>query len=757
MTRVAGAMFVIAASVATAGASEVLQVSPADSLAKVSERLAADPAIREVVLAAGTYRDGLIVPPPGGKPAADPAAHPLLIRPAEGARVVFDGAAAVGRARPVNGRPGVFRIESRLQGGEPPRLFQPDDRVRYLLAADLDAVERFPGTYLPDEDGIYLHTPGGLPPADGAILMGRLDYGISIRRPNVTVRDLEFRNFTARGKWSAAVQMRAPHATVERCSVTNASFGFTALADNGSLVECTTRDVGGGVYVAARDGRVERCRFFKERDDYMVPTYPQDDTAIQFYYPAMEGTARGNLAVGFGAGMLIKAAPSPYVAERNTLVGYGMKTGFIATEWHPDTVFRKNIVAGYEIPVQVLRPASLQGIGRNCYQSPKTLDAATLERGSVAGDPRFVDPLSEDYRLDASSPCLRAAEDGVIGAFPVAGGEALSQRRPREWHVSPSGRDRAAGGAAAPLRTLQGAVDRAAAGDTILLHPGLYPDPVRVGHGGTSNRPLTIRALKKGTAILDGGRRADVMIMVDEAPFVTIRDLEIRWYRSAGIRIHGSADVTVSGCRIWNAGWGSGMWPDGDAVLVEGSPRFTGDRNILFRQERGFHLISSPHATITNNTAVANLYGGAVFIRSIEGSVLRNNSFAYQGNDALSIVESAGGKDRLSTFDCDYNNYGMTLREGAAGAAVLNLTPRPSDRHLLIDSKGIVYYEDERGAGRHFISLREWREFSAKDLHSIFADPLYVSTATRDFRPGPGSPNVGAGPEGATIGAFGPE
>ena len=759
MRRTAITVIPFALFAAAALAGEVVHVSPGDSLAEVSRRLASDTEVTEVVLAGGIYTRSLRIPPftgPDGSGAtgvAARAAAPLIVRPAEGARVIFDGAIGIPNPRPVRGRPGVFSFAHAEEGREPPKIWEPGGRVRYTLAADLDAVERFAGTYILHEGRIYFHTSDGLPPGDRAILMSALDYGVSIHRPDVTVRDLEFRNFVARGKWSAAVQTYGDRGTVERCAVSNASFGFFAAGSRDALVDCTARDVGGGVYVGGEDNRVEGCRFFKERDAFMVPTYAQDDSGIQFYHPARGGVIRGNLSVGFGIGILIKASPAPWVVERNTLVGRGLKHGFIATVWHPGEIFRHNIVADYATPIQTPPGSEPREIGRNCYRPAGGRGRGPVEPGSIVCDPGFVDPAAADYRLDPESPCLKAADgDGRIGALPVAIPEASPPQPPRERHVSPSGSDGAEGTGEAPLRSIQAAVDRSVPGDTILLHPGIYPDPVRIGRGGGEGRPITIRALKKWTAILDGDRRADTMIAIEAAPFVAIRDLEIRWYRSIGVLVRDADDVTVSGCRIWNAHWG-GTWPNGTAVHVENSRRFLGDRNVLFSQERGFYMLRSPHATITRNTAVANLYGGAAFIYSIEGSVCRNNSFAFQGNDAIVVVETAAGKDLLATFDCDYNNYGMTLRDQPPGVAVDRITPRHADRHLLTPSKAIVSYTEEPGELHRFLTLREWRDFSGRDLHSIVADPLYVSTAGRDFRLGPGSPNIGAGADGATIGA----
>jgi nitrous oxidase accessory protein NosD len=745
----------------------VLTVKPGDSLQQVSQRLAKDASIREVVLEAGTYPGGWTIPPLEKGEAEE---HPLLIRTADGASVLFDGAKPLPKSKAVPGRPGVFSARfDTADRREPPQVWEPERRVRYLLAADVDAVQRFEAAYFVSGRTMFLHPSGGRSPGSGTVLTGVQDFGLAVQRRYVTVRGLRFRNFTARGKWSAAVQMRADHVTVERCDVTNASFGFTLLSDDDALVESTARDVGGGVYLAGRRGRVERSRFFKTRDDFAVPTYSQDDTAIQGYYPSESGVVRGNLAIGFGMGMLIKSEVTPWVVEENTFVSADRQYGFIATRWHPESVFRRNVVAGYSIPATFGSARTGPGAANNCY--------GAAEPGSVTGDPRFVDPASGDYRLSPDSPCRAAAGEGAapgagelarsperiaLRAAPESGKpaaaavperEARPDGTPRTWHVSPTGRDGAPGRADAPLRSIQEAVDHAAPGDTILLQPGIYAEPVRFHRGGTEGRPITLRAVERWKAILDGARRHDNLITIEKAPFVVIQDLEIRWYRLVGIRVRESADVRVQGCRIWNAPPGGGTWPEGDGVRVERSPRFTGTGNVLFDQERGFELISSPEATITRNTAVANLYGGVVFVRSIEGSTCTNNSLAYQVNDAISIEEPEGGRERLAGFTCDYNNYGLTLQPGEAGEPPLE--PRPKDRHLLTESKVLVFFSDSDGkAFRWFRTLQEWREFSGLDAHSIFADPLFVDSAAGDFHLESSSPNRGAGSDGTAIGAL---
>lgn len=72
--------------------------------------------------------------------------------------------------------------------------------------------------------------------------------------------------------------------------------------------------------------------------------------------------------------------------------------------------------------------------------------------------------------------------------------------------VAPNGNDSNAGTIAAPLRTIQRAVDLAAAGTTIYLRAGTYAPTttIKLLKSGTSSQPITLRNYNSERAVIDG-------------------------------------------------------------------------------------------------------------------------------------------------------------------------------------------------------------------------------------------------------------
>jgi hypothetical protein len=395
---------------------------------------------------------------------------------------------------------------------------------------------------------------------------------------------------------------------------------------------------------------------------------------------------------------------------------------------------------------------------------------ATLEFGPTSAHGRKAESLSREeqpVRQYRTAHVLAPEPSELAGMKSVHYRLRLENRRgtvmttpdrkvdleggPRTLYLSPEGRDGNPGTAAASWKSLQHAVDRALPGDTIVLRPGIYDTPATLTHGGVEGAPITLRAERKWQAILDSNRQAETMLHLVEAPFVEIRDVEIRWYGAVAVGLERSPNVSVIGCKIWNDFWSG--WPTGTAVRMGFSPRFVGERNVCFRQENAFWLYSSPDARLVQNTCVSNLYSGAAFYHSVRGSVCKNNDFAYNGNDQIVIEISEDPTADLASFECDYNNLGTQLREQPAGSIFDSVVPR--EGILFGYSKAIVGFTAP-GVRKRFVSMEEWRAYSGKDRHSIFADPLHRSCVRQQFEIDPQSPNIGAGENGTTIGAFGP-
>ena len=314
---------------------------------------------------------------------------------------------------------------------------------------------------------------------------------------------------------------------------------------------------------------------------------------------------------------------------------------------------------------------------------------------------------------------------------------------PRAYYVSPSGTDRDGGGSRdRPWRTVQFAVDRALPGDRVLLLPGLYPGEITLSHGGLEGAPITVAAERAGTVVLDGRHEAEACLRLEGAPYVVVRDLEVRWYKRAGIYLADSPGAAVLGCRIWNDFWMG--WPVGSGVFAHRSPGLVVDHNLIYQMEQGISLLQSPRSRVTHNTILKNMYGAVKFIYSAAGSVSRNNSFCFSGNDQYVVI--CQKDEELGTFDSDYNNVGTKLRSPEPGDEIVPADP--FFRHH--GSKAVISLN-----GKRFNSLRAWQDATGKDRNTIFGDPKYVDPEHWDFRLQPDSPNIGAGDGGATIGALG--
>ncbi|OUM89036.1 MAG: hypothetical protein BAA01_13360 [Bacillus thermozeamaize] len=76
-----------------------------------------------------------------------------------------------------------------------------------------------------------------------------------------------------------------------------------------------------------------------------------------------------------------------------------------------------------------------------------------------------------------------------------------------EYHVSVTGDDRARGTADEPFRTISRAASLAVAGDTVIVHAGVYREWVRPAHGGTEEHRIVYKSAGDGEVVITGAER----------------------------------------------------------------------------------------------------------------------------------------------------------------------------------------------------------------------------------------------------------
>ena len=362
------------ASVITTSAGQSVHVAPAgddanpgtadapvQSLARLGEIIGERTDLSEVVLHEGVYRGWL--PIKGPKDLSPEDLPHLLVRPAPGAEVTLDGAQPLEGAEPLDDAPGVYVVRDRMRyqsdgarkNGITPRMWDRVARLRYELVADVRAVAALEVSFAVTRDAIYVHPPDGVHPDHLHLELSDPEvgkFGISVVRPNVTVRGIHCRNYWTNPLVTAGILAYSPKVRIEECRVENCPRGYYLGNNDNEIVNCCATDVGGGVLVKGSRIRVEGCVLLKARDAFRVPMFHQENTGIEVYHPSSERVVvRGNVCQGFGHGVFVKCRPGVFEIEHNTLVGNTQGLG-VSPGMKEGVLFRHNIVYGARRPVE---------------------------------------------------------------------------------------------------------------------------------------------------------------------------------------------------------------------------------------------------------------------------------------------------------------------------------------------------------------------------------------------------------------------
>lgn len=270
-------------------------------------------------------------------------------------------------------------------------------------------------------------------------------------------------------------------------------------------------------------------------------------------------------------------------------------------------------------------------------------------------------------------------------------------------------------GADLPYPTIRVALEKAAAGDTIVVHPGVYTEG-----NLTIDKPLTLVGLDY--PVLDGQHRYEVLTVT--ASNVTVRGFEIRntgqlsTIDLAGIKVLSASNVLIENNRLrdcnfaiylsdtkdgrvsrndirgilkeeQNSGNGIHLWK-GSNALVEAN-HISGHRDGIY-----FEFVSD--SEIRDNTSEANLRYGLHFMFSHNDRYLRN---IFRNNGAGVAVMYSRQVQMLE------NQFAENWGSSAYGLLLKDISDSHIRKNTFERNSAAVYME---GASRITMEQNHFRE-----------------------------------------------
>lgn len=222
------------------------------------------------------------------------------------------------------------------------------------------------------------------------------------------------------------------------------------------------------------------------------------------------------------------------------------------------------------------------------------------------------------------------------------------------WYVSPTGDDANDGTEISPYRTIQHAVDQAAAGDIIEVMDDDIESTADYIENIAVNKKLTIERYN------DTGANPQVMasnsnshIFSISASYVTIRGLDI--YGATGPSVAGIYLASgVQNCTIENnrCGWDSTHNNYYGIYLYSSSNNTVSGNTCSNSNDHGIYLRSSSNNTLSNNTCSSNSKG--ILLWSSSNNIVLDNT--CNSNLTGILLYESSSSNTLSGNVCNSNN-----------------------------------------------------------------------------------------------------
>ncbi|HTJ86329.1 MAG TPA: LamG-like jellyroll fold domain-containing protein [Terriglobales bacterium] len=348
------------------------------------------------------------------------------------------------------------------------------------------------------------------------------------------------------------------------------------------------------------------------------------------------------------------------------------------------------------------------------------------------------------------------------------------------YYVAPAGSDSNPGTLAAPFLTLQQGVNRAVAGDTVIVRDGTYGHvnsvtggdssgneyaPVVLYNSGTAGAWITIKAEHKGAAVLDCEMLCDAYINLGNASYIVIQDLVItRGYKEAIHSNDSAHHITLRGNRfeyIANRSTSTTLGLDGlyanpncHDFLIDGNVFHDIGRTNVNWLDHGLYLHGSNY-TIINNLFYNIPHGWSIQTADgLSNVLIANNTFAFPnggGQDGQIMLWNT--QSNLTIRDNIFytpQNYAITRYTSSIASCSIDHNLVYGASGMMADASGCTLGTNQIGANPMFTNASSAPfDFHVQAGGSGIDTGMNIAAVGTDF-------DLNARPQGssADIGAF---
>lgn len=201
-----------------------------------------------------------------------------------------------------------------------------------------------------------------------------------------------------------------------------------------------------------------------------------------------------------------------------------------------------------------------------------------------------------------------------------------------------------------PLRTIQAAINKTKAGDTIAVRAGTYAERLHIQKPGTVDAPLIIAAEGDGQVIIDGAGLPvpddAALVIVQQSQDIALVGLTICNSAGRGILISKSSRVTISGCTI-ELNYAGGVHAEQcDTLQVEKCDISKCAHRFLANDSPGTNAAlsarQSKSVVIQENLVHENSDEGIAILVGCEDVIVRKNTCYDNRNGQISVTSSVG-------------------------------------------------------------------------------------------------------------------